>query len=186
MSTFRRTLELLLRPRLSFWNVSSSFNNRPHIFSEVLRLPMHSKSICPEARGNWLCCHRSVFLVLQRGISYSGFETHSPPSPVGEKYGLSRANVIHVVGNEQAFFFSSSPKSVTPAALSLRVVLPPRLLLRAIALCSVSGNTVLVFQAPRSCSKNDISSSFSVDRGGKKKSVFCVFSRHTAPKWGCD
>lgn len=67
--------------------------NHIRIFSEVLCLVRHYKSKCPEARGNWLCCHLLVFLVLQRGISYSGFEARSSPGPVGEKYGLSRANV---------------------------------------------------------------------------------------------
>lgn len=92
--------------------------NHIQIFSEVLCLVRHYKSKCPEARGNWLCCHLLVFLVLQRGISYSDFEARSSPSPVGEKYGLSRANVIHVVGNEQVFFM----KSVTLAVVSLKVV----------------------------------------------------------------
>lgn len=101
------------------------------------------------------------------------FETRILPSPVGEKYGLSRANAIHVVGNEQAFSWNLSRLLYF---LSKSSLIPP-LLSGAVALCSLSGwNKVQVFppecSRPHFCSWSDISNSFPVDGGGKKKRIW--------------
>lgn len=86
----------------------------------------------------------------------------SSPNPVGEKYGLSLADVIHIVENEQVLFM----KSVKLAVVSLKVLFNASSPIRG--RCFVlyeSKFSVRLFAASFSALKMTNCLSFSIDRG---------------------